>query len=202
MPCPSVPTHPANANIKANITEAESHSAASVFNPAKLAVDAVNARWFYNQVRNKAFDDLWKRFHEKDGKNPCADFFGGIKNAEAAMQGLSGNVKVGPTKSAEADAQISGKTITIDPKKKFFDTSGFVNMQAGLDYSKNEVYVSAMTNIEAASFILAHELGHKTGKLKPDGDDVDTLGAASVENSGKIWQACFSDTGRAIEHIH
>jgi RHS repeat-associated protein len=52
-PCPPVPDHPANADIRANIAEAGTHGPASVFNPVKEVVDLKNMNWFYNQVRNK-----------------------------------------------------------------------------------------------------------------------------------------------------
>ena len=48
-----------------------------------------------------------------------------------------------------------------------------------------------LDNIEFAAFTIAHEIGHRSGKLKPDGHD--PLGALSVLNNGTIQRACFPE---------
>jgi hypothetical protein len=92
----------------------------------------------------------------------------------------------GPTKNPAAAAQVEGNKVTINPTGAFTDTSGsfFIEINARRDFVQ-------LDNIEAAAFILAHELGHKAGKLLNDDDD--PTAALSVLNNGKIQQACFSD---------
>ncbi len=48
-----------------------------------------------------------------------------------------------------------------------------------------------LSDVEFASFMLAHELGHRTGKLIPDGSD--RSNALSISNNGAVHKACFGD---------
>lgn len=52
--------------------------------------------------------------------------------------------------------------------------------------------VSSVTleNVEAAAFLLLHELGHRT---KSFGDLDDDAGLAGAPNNDKIREACFSE---------
>lgn len=136
---------------------------------------------------NNAFNDLEKRIHANGGKNPCADLFGGAKNADKALKNT--NFSVGPTKVDGALAETNGKNVTINPNNGFFDTSGSQTIQVGLN-PRADSFIQ-LTDVEAGSFVLAHELGHRTGGLKPDGND--PLGVISIFNNGIVHQACFGD---------
>lgn len=138
---------------------------------------------------NAAFNDLRARINANKGKNPCADLFGGLKKAEKALK--ESKFSVGPTIGDAALAQTKGKNITIDPNKGFFNTSGNQEMQVGVN--PHDPSFIQMTDTEIASFVLAHELGHRTGKLIPDGPDRDTTGALSILNNGTVRQACFPE---------
>ena len=116
----------------------------------------------------------------------CADLFGGIKKAQELLSNKKTNFKFGPTMNPYAAAETQGKNITINPNGAFMDTSRFINFEinARRDFIR-------LTNVEAAAFILAHELGHRSGKLNNDGND--PLGALSVLNNGRIRNACFAE---------
>ena len=84
-----------------------------------------------------------------------------------------------------AAAENIGKKLTINPNGAFIDTSGSVEITLSVrgDYVR-------LGNVEAAAFILAHEMGHRTNKLIVDGND--PLGVLSISNNGTIYEACFS----------
>ena len=141
---------------------------------------------------NNAYDEVWKRIHENDGKNACADLFGGIKNAEKALKNTS--FQFGATQNSNAWAQTLGKTITIAPDKPFMDTSGSVTVQVGYNLKLRQRDNIQLDNVQAAAFVLLHELGHRTGTLEPDGND--PFGFVSVINNQKVRDACFSEIPR------
>ena len=143
---------------------------------------------------NDAFNELWKRLHANDGKNSCANLFGGIKNAEKALKNT--NFNFGSTKNPGAWAETLGKNITIASDKGFMNTSGSVTFQVGFDLSRAQAFNISLDNVQSAAFILLHELGHRTGTLNPDGND--PFGFVSVINNGKVRDACFSDIPTTI----
>jgi len=61
----------------------------------------------------------------------------------------------------------------------------------GFNLPDKKGYYITLNNIQAAAFVLAHEIGHRTGKLRPDGGD--PFGFLSVMNSGDVQKACFGD---------
>ena len=134
-----------------------------------------------------AYNEFWKRLHANNGKNSCADLFGGVKNAEKAVRDTK--FAFGPTGGAAAEAL--GKTVTIDPNGAFMDDSKTQTFQVGFNLREKKGYYLTMTNVEAAAFILAHELGHRTRKLQPDGHD--RFNFLSVTNNGVVQKACFGD---------
>ena len=146
---------------------------------------------------NDAFNELWKRLHANDGKNPCADLFGGIKNAQKALN--STNFFFGSAKNPEAWAETLGKKVTIDPDKPFMGTSGSVTFQVGFDLRQGQAFNIDLDNVQAAAFILFHELGHRTRTLNPDGND--PFGFVSVINNGKVKDACFSEIPRTVTRL-
>ena len=67
----------------------------------------------------------------------------------------------------------------------------------GANLPANQAYYIVLSDVEAAAFILAHEIGHRAGTLAPDGHDKSNF--ISVMNSGKVRDACFADIPTAIE---
>lgn len=108
---------------------------------------------------NEAIDEFLLRLRANDGKNACAALFGGIKKAEELLK-KGTKFAFGQTRNPEAAAQAKDKTVIINPTGLFMDTSGSVDFQinARRDFIR-------LTNTEAAAFVLAHELGHRAGKL-------------------------------------
>ena len=137
---------------------------------------------------NEAYKEFWKRLHANDGNNPCADLFGGVKNAEKALK--STNFAFGPTEVG-ASAETLGKNVTFDPKGIFMGTSGSETIQVGFNLRDKRGYYITLDNVQAAAFVLAHETGHRAGKLRPDGRD--PFNFSSVMNNGDVQEACFSD---------
>jgi hypothetical protein len=144
-----------------------------------------------------AFNELWRRLHEKDGKNPCAELFGGITNAEKALRDT--HFSVGTLDDPDAGAETKGRNIKIDPNHGFFDTSSSISIQVGVipkEHARiNELPYIPVTitlgNVEMAAFYLLHELGHRTDTLPDDGGS--GLGMQSILNNGKIQKACFPE---------
>jgi hypothetical protein len=148
-----------------------------VKNATQAQQDRFNAG--YNEFRN--------RLNANKGKNPCADLFGGIKKAEKTLKGT--NFSFGPTQRGQAE--LLGKTVTIDPNRMFMGTSGTETIQVGFNLREKRGSYIDLDNVQAAAFILAHEVGHRAGKLPPDGND--PFGFLSVINNGTLQKACFSD---------
>lgn len=143
---------------------------------------------------NEAYADLWKRLHANGGKNACADLFGGVKKAEKALKDT--NYLFERIKSGDP-AETKGKLITIDPTGLFMTEKDNAKFQVGVNLPAQQAYYVVMNNIEAAAFILAHEIGHRTDTLERDGHD--QSGFLSVTNSGRVRDACFAEVPTAIE---
>jgi RHS repeat-associated protein len=142
---------------------------------------------------NDAYNEFWKRLHANNGKNPCADLFGGIKNAEKALKGTK--FSFGPTEGG-AGAVTLGKNVTIDPNGIFMGTSGSETIQVGFNLRDKQGSYITLNNVQAAAFVLAHETGHRAGKLRSDGND--PFGFLSVMNNGDVQKACFGDVTPSI----
>ena len=76
-------------------------------------------------------------------------------------------------------------------------TNNDAKFHVGLNMTARQIYYVVMNNIEAAAFILAHEIGHRAGTLERDGHD--QSGYISALNSGKVRDACFADIPAALE---
>jgi hypothetical protein len=50
-----------------------------------------------------------------------------------------------------------------------------------------------MDDIRSAAFILAHELGHRTGKLEDDSIKAKDPAGAEDRNRSRVYEACFKD---------
>jgi hypothetical protein len=152
-----------------------------------------NARIDQQTRFNEGYAEILKRLQANGGKNPCADFFGGIKNLAKALKDTHysfGTVQNG------AEAETRGKNITIHPNGIFMTENEYEKFEVDVDFRRNQGDYIALSNIEVAAFVLAHEWGHRTGKLPSD--DIDDSNFASVVNNGKIRDACFADKPRAI----
>ena len=137
---------------------------------------------------NDAFNDLEKRIHANGGKNPCADLFGGVKKADKALKDTK--FSIGQTREG-ALAQALGKNVTINPNNGFFRTTGNQTIQVGLNPRGPSLI--KLSDVEIGSFVLAHELDHRTGKLINDSGDRDPTGVLSILNNGAVHKACFGD---------
>jgi YD repeat-containing protein len=137
---------------------------------------------------NDAYNEFWNRLHANKGKNLCADLFGGVKNAEKALKGMK--FSFGPIEGG-AGAKTLGKNVTIDPNGVFMGTTGSETIQVGFNLRDRQGYYIILNNIQAAAFLLAHETGHRAGKLRTDGND--PFGFFSIMNNGDIQKACFGD---------
>jgi hypothetical protein len=142
---------------------------------------------------NDAYNEFWKRLHANNGKNPCADLFGGVKNAENALKGTK--FSFGPTEGG-ASAVTLGKNVTIDPNGIFMGTSGSQTIQVGFNLRDKQGSYITLNDVQAAAFVLAHETGHRAGKLRSDGND--PFGFLSVMNNGDVQKACFGDVTPSI----
>ena len=61
--------------------------------------------------------------------------------------------------------------------------------------SLHQLYRTPSTRLydtASAAFILAHELGHRTGKLK-DERKAEDPGGANDENNQQVYEACFKN---------
>jgi hypothetical protein len=166
----------------------------SLQNPPKLGKATPTQQLKFNE----AFSELWKRLHANDGKNPCAELFGGIKKAEEALRNT--NFVIGSTRHPSAWAETEGKNVTLatDP---FFAERGesLVSVQVGSDLRRQQVFNVALSSVEAGAFILLHELGHRTGRLRPDGHD--QMNFVTVLNNGRVRDACFADIPRTVSPL-
>ncbi|HSE19791.1 MAG TPA: hypothetical protein VLB46_22210, partial [Pyrinomonadaceae bacterium] len=146
---------------------------------------AANATPEQQQRFQEGYNEFLGRLRANKGKNSCAEFFGGLKKAEEWLSRKKTNFTFGRTRPT-AIAETLGNTVTINPTGPFMTTRGFVNVE--LNARRDFIQ---LTNVEFAAFTLAHEIGHRSGKLKADGHD--PLGALSVLNNGVIREACFTE---------
>jgi len=114
-------------------------------------------------------------------------FFGGIKKAKQALAEMGKNTSFGELGDPRAVAETLGKKTTINPNSFFTANNGSVDIR--LDVQGDYV---TLNNINAAAFVLAHELGHRTKKLLSDGND--PIGVISTINNGAVYNACFGET--------
>ena len=137
---------------------------------------------------NDGYNEFWDRLHKDDGNNPCAKLFGGVKKAEKALKDTK--YAFGPTQG-RADAQIIGKNMTINPNGVFMKSGDEAKLLVGFNLRAHEGSYVRLTDAQLAAFVLAHEIGHRAGVLRPDGRD--PFGFLSTINNGLVHTACFSD---------
>jgi hypothetical protein len=147
---------------------------------------------------------LQRRLNANKGNNPCAKIFGGLANAQKALD--EGHFKfenLGPPDLAGGNAVTSGNNVTTNSVGTFMAANGRLPGDSWVyrDLATTQ-YIFVMTKqgkayapvqlgeTENAAFILAHELGHLRkiyGKNNYDSDNFDR----STKNNRKIWEACF-----------
>jgi YD repeat-containing protein len=142
---------------------------------------------------NDAYNEFRKRLNTNNGKNRCADFLGGVKNAEKALKAT--NFSFGRTEDG-AGAETLGKNVTIDPNGLFMGTGGSATIQVGFNLRERHGYYITLNDVQVAAFVLTHETGHRVGKLQSDGND--PFGFLSVMNNGRIQKACFDDVTPSV----
>ena len=86
--------------------------------------------------------------------------------------------------------------VTIDPNSLFMGSSGSETIQVGFNLPEHKGYYITLNNVQVGAFVLAHETGHRTGKLQSDGGD--PFGFLSVLNNGIVQKACFSDVTPSV----
>jgi len=74
-------------------------------------------------------------------------------------------------------------------------TSGSEIIQVGFNLRDQKGFYITLNNVQAAAFVLAHEIGHRAGKLRSDGND--PFGFLSIMNNGDVQKACFGDVKRS-----
>ena len=140
----------------------------------------------------------------KWGLNSCARFFGGVGRAENLIAGTQ--FRFGPT--GPGGALTNGTTVTIDPNGAFMAVNGrapnhiqgmpvvirdnAIFLTLGTTTRPGNFYVISPSDVEAASFILAHEIGHRAGAFGPT--DIDGGNPVfNTINNEKIRKACFPE---------
>lgn len=156
---------------------------------------------------------LLSRLNANKGKNPCAKAFGGLKKALSKLNGsnfsfkdLGGPVLLGDrTLYSSPDAATDGENIIINTKGRFYmenlslpfsNAPGRMTDLSRFDYGTPGNMVDINDDVVAASFVLAHELGHRAGTYKNDNKDAvnDKYGTGAektARNNQKIYDACF-----------
>jgi RHS repeat-associated protein len=158
---------------------------------AGLGILSQKVESFEDKRLRDAKDELLRRLEANKGDNPCAKLFGGLKEAKKKLKETQ--FKRAATVNPAAFAETQGKTVTLNPNNGFYDTSGLQTLTVGLLGSGGRFIPLQITlnNTQFAAFVLLHELGHRTGTLRPDGND--PFGFISIFNSGDVQRACFPE---------
>jgi RHS repeat-associated protein len=157
---------------------------------------------------------LKEKINANRGNNDCARAFGGRDKALAALNNskfefkpLGGPQIVGDLVLYSARAATTeGKTVTINTQGRFYmenlslpytNAPGRTNPNdldlSAITYGNSTTFVHLSVDVVMATFILGHELGHRTGIYREDdfdGSDPEK----TARNNKKIYDACFSDS--------
>jgi hypothetical protein len=151
--------------------------------------------------------ELKNRLQANNGDNPCARLFGGVTNALKKLdesiitfRSMGGPIsRDGITLEQDpplTDAITLKRSIAINSDGRFMAIDGAIPLMGRPGMAVAGVNYYRLGDIESAAFILAHELGHRTGKLENDGnDDKDQMGAEG-RNNERVRKACFKDSYR------
>ncbi|HEU4511117.1 MAG TPA: DUF4214 domain-containing protein [Pyrinomonadaceae bacterium] len=151
-----------------------------------------------------AKNDLMNRLGANNGDNPCAKLFGGLKNAlkklkesKIAFQSMGGPISLDGRTIAPnpplIDAVTRGKNITINSDGRFMANDGTLPVMGRPGMVAVNVNYYGLDDIESAAFILAHELGHRTGKLEDDSFKAKDPDAVTKRNNQRVYDACFKE---------
>jgi YD repeat-containing protein len=152
---------------------------------------------------NEAYKDLWDRLHANDGKNACADLFGGIKNAEATL--AKTDFRFAADLRDDVNARTTGRQILFNPSSNralmtpagstydFYLVKVVNSGTTPEGYQKQTMSISSITlsSVTAGAFLLAHELGHRRNIYGATNED-DTFASNGINNF-TVWKACFSE---------
>jgi len=177
---------------------------------------ALNATVEQQERFAAAFADLMTRLGADEGKNPCAELFGGYNKAvDALKNSVFSFVDLGAPFASDfgeyAQAATKGKNVYINSKAGFMATNGEVPttrstlLNGGFPGERRFVtradvpgggFVEFRNDVRFASFTLLHELGHRRGIYSNDDkDNVDDKNGTRLEkiarNNQKILDACF-----------
>ena len=144
---------------------------------------------FEDKRLREAKEELLRRLEKNKGDNDCARLFGGLKAAKKALEETK--FVRGPTVNPEAIASTSGNVVTINPKNGFYDATDAHIIAVGTMADRQVVI--GLNDLEFTTFVLLHELGHRTGTLRRDGMQSDPTGMAAILNNADIHKACFPE---------
>jgi hypothetical protein len=130
-------------------------------------------------------------------------FFGGLKNAlkkldesKISFRSMGGPISLdGRTISPTPvmDAVTNDKKITINSNGRFMAHDGTLPVMGRLGMVVLNVNHYGLDDVASAAFILAHELGHRTGKLEDDSNKAKDPNSVADRNNEKIYEACFKN---------
>lgn len=162
--------------------------------------------------------DLLNRLGANNGKNPCADLFGGYDKAIKALNDSKFSfMDLGAPLSADVGGEFvhaatKGKNVYINSQGGFMAFNGQVptqlSMLANTDRPNERAFVTRAAvpggfvefrnDVKFASFVLLHELGHRRRIYKNDDkDSIDDKNGTSLDKTGrnnkKVLDACFPE---------
>jgi hypothetical protein len=150
-----------------------------------------------------AKEELKNRLQANKGDNPCAKLFGGLKNAlkkldesNIVFRSMGGPISLnGRTLASQIlrDAVTNGKNITINSDGRFKANNGELPVTGWPGLRATNLNYYGLSDIASAAFILAHELGHRTGKLEDDSIKAKDPEAATDRNVLRIFESCFKN---------
>ena len=149
---------------------------------------------FEDKRLREAKEELLRLLEQNKGDNPCAKLLGGLKEAKKKLKETK--FVRGPTVNPNAIASTSGNVVTINPHNGFYDVTDAHVLAVGFDRGRQ--IIIGLNDLEFTTFVLLHELGHRTGTLRSDGVDHDPLSVLGVLNNGDIHRACFPNIPTAI----
>jgi YD repeat-containing protein len=171
-----------------------------------VAPKAANA----TETQQKRFADAYKELLRRLDRPECAKFFGGKKKALKSLGETHFNFA---DLNGTATAQTVGRNVTIDstgpfmavngvaPKSQMnpetsamglFDATIMIDRGTGKSGEASLVEFINLGDVDAAAFVLLHELGHKRKKFGKDNSDGDDP-FANARNNEKIRAACFGE---------
>jgi hypothetical protein len=98
-----------------------------------------------------------------------------------------------PASQILRDAVTNGKNITISSDGRFMANNGELPVTGWPGLRATNLNYYGLSDIASAAFILAHELGHRTGKLEDDSIKAKDPEAATDRNVLRIFESCFKN---------